>query len=589
MMQGGGAFLLEEAGTVSIFIPENLSMEQKELAKTVHDFVVDEVLTVEDRIEKLEPGLMPGLMKKAADLGILMVEIPTEYGGLGLGKLESAAIVEGSTLQGSFNVTLMAHTGIATAPLVFYGNEKQKKKYLPKLASGEFIAAFALTEPEAGSDVMAVKTHAKLTPDKKHYILNGRKQFITNGGFAGLVTVFANLEGKGLTAFLVECSSKGFSVGREEQKMGIHGSSTVPLVFEDVKVPVENLLGVAGKGHHIAFNVLNLGRLKLGAACAGVGRHLINLTYNYVKERQQFGQPLIAFQMIQEKLAMMVSRILLLESLTFRLADLFDRTISEAKEKGDSKVMEAALREYSIEASIAKVFGSEALCYVADDAMQLHGGYGYIEEYGIERYYRDARINRIYEGTNEINRLVITGTLLKLAAKGKLDILSALSNVKEDITELITKVDVTSKTSQVFAFVEVLKKLILSIGAQAVQKYGSDIQAEEYIISDLADMTMELYAIESAYNRAKQLNDDKKESRSKTMYDAIHYYTMIVASDVLDKGRRMLMRILPPDSKDLESYTKAMFGVLNFIRGDQQKDAISIIENLDRSAGYPFS
>lgn len=581
--QRGGAFLVEEAGSQPSFIPENLSIEQKELAKTVHDFVVNEVLPKEDLIEEARPGLMPKLLRQAAGLGILMAEIPVEYGGLGLGKVDATAIAEGSTLQGSFNVSYMCHTGIASAPLIFYGTEDQKKRYLPRLADGDMLAAFALTEPEAGSDAMAITTRALPSKDKRSYIINGRKQFITCGGFADLFTVFAKTE-EGITAFLVERNFKGVSVGKEEKKMGIHGSSTVPLTFENVEVPVGNLLGEPGKGHHIAFNVLNVGRLKLGSACTGVARHLVNLTYNYTKERVQFGGPIFTFQMIQEKLAMMAARTLLLESMVFRVAAVFDEAMAMMKEKGD---IEKVLREYAIEAAVAKVYGSEALFYVADDAIQLHGGYGYCEEYGIERYFRDCRVNRIFEGTNEINRLVITGTILKMAVKGQIDIFSVIGSAPAKIRELIASAG-ASEESRIFAFIEVLKRLILSVGGAGVQRYAEKIQDEQYILGNLADMVMELYAIESTYMRARQLKEAGKGPRAHAIFSALFLYIMNVAADLLDKGRRTLMRSVEADSKDVGSYTKAMFGCLDFIRGDQHRLAIGLIDEIDKAEGYPF-
>lgn len=585
-MQKGGAFLVEEAGSKAIFIPEDLSIEQKELSRTVHDFVVNEVLPKEALIEAQAPGLMPQLLREAAKLGLMAVEVPATYGGLDLGTIEAAAIAEGSTLQASFNVSYMCQTGIATAPLVYYGSDEQKKKYLTRLASGEFIGAFALTEADAGSDAMAIKTKAKLSPDKKNYILNGRKQFITNGGFADLFTVLAKLDDEtGVTALLVEKDFKGVSIGKEEKKMGIHGSSTVSIMFDNVEVSVENVLGQIGKGHHIAFNILNLGRLKLGSACVGSCRHLVNVTYNYVKERVQFGKPIISFQMIQEKLAMMAVRTLLLESLVFRSAGEFDEATKEANKAGK---IDDALREYPIEASISKVFGSEMLNWVADDALQLHGGYGYCEEYGIERYLRDSRINRIYEGTNEINRLVITGTLLKLIAKGKLDIFKVLGDAKERIKELITKVDRTSDVSKIFAFVEVVKRLILFIGGGAVQKFGNEIQDEEFILAGLADMIIELYAIESTYIRAKQLDAQGKPERARDINSALYFYLLGAVSGILDNGRRVMMRVVPEDAKDFKEYEKVMFGCIDFITGDQQKLALNIINEIDKAGGYAF-
>lgn len=583
-IQKGGAFLVEEAGTRSSFIPEHLSIEQRELTKTVHEFVVNEVLPQEEFIEEMQPGLMPKLLKEAAKIGIFCAEIPAEYGGLDLGKVDSAAIAEGSTLQGSFNVAYMAHTGIGTSPLIYYGTEAQKKKYLEKLGTAELISSFALTEPEAGSDAMAIKTTAKLSADKKYYLLNGQKQFITNGGFANFFTVFAKTEKGGITAFLVEKAFGGITIGKEEKKMGIKGSSTVSLTFDDVKVPVENLLGEDGKGHHIAFNILNLGRLKLGAACVGVSKHLINLSYNYDSDRNQFGRPLTSFQIIEEKLAMMVSRCLFLESLVYRAVGLFDENMKGAK--GTADIMDA-LREYAIEAAISKVYGSETLFQIADEAVQLHGGYGYCEEYGIERYFRDSRINRIYEGTNEINRLVITGTLLKMAVKGSLDIFSVLAEAPAKLKELLTK-QYSNDEERVYGLVEVLKRLTLLVGAAAVQKYGEKIGDEQYVLGDMADMITECYAVESAYLRALELKKDGNTAKANAVISATLLYLLNTGATTFDKGRRIMMRVMPADSKELASYTKAVLGGISLIQGDQQKLALLIMDEMGRAGGYPF-
>lgn len=585
-IQKGGAFLVEDAGSATSFIPENLSMEQRELVKTVHDFVVNEILPKEDLIESHQPGLMPKLLREAGKLGILGADMPSEYGGLDLGYKDVVAMAEGSTLQGSFNVSFICHTGISTSPLTYYGTEEQKKKYLPRLVTGEMMGAFALTEPDAGSDAMAIRSKVKLSPDKRHYILNGSKHYITNGGFADLITVFAQFEDKGITAFLVEKDFDGITVGKEEEKMGIQGSSTVSLMFDDVKIPLENMLGEPGKGHHIAFNILNLGRLKLGGACTGTSRHLVNVTYKYVTDRVQFDKPLVSFQMVEEKLAMMTARTLLLESLAFRVADVYDRNLEKVKKDGCSP--EAALREYTVEASIAKVFGSEALYFVADDAVQLFGGAGYMHEYGIERYYRDCRINRIFEGTNEINRLVIIGTVLRMAAKGEIDIFKIIATLEKDIKSLITAADAKDKMSILYSYIEVLKRLALSVGAAAIQKYTNGIQEEEFILSELSDMIMEVYALESAYMRANQLMKSGNEAKGIAVSVAALFYLLNNAATTLDKGRRVLIRVFSRDAREVDSYLKAMYGCLNFIKGDQQALCMKIMEEIDKAGGYPF-
>lgn len=582
-IQTAGSFFVQEAASIPIFIPEKLSIEQKGLIRTVRNFVENEVLPHEADIESQKGHLMPALLRKAVGLGLLSAELPEEYGGMNLGKVDAAAIAEGSTLQASFNVAFMCHTGIASAPLVYYGTPDQKKKYLPRIGSGELLAAFALTEPGAGSDAMAIKTKAHLSPDKKHYILNGQKQFITNGGFADFFTVFAKLDEGGITAFLVEKAFGGILIGKEEKKMGIHGSSTVSITFENVKVPVENLLGKAGKGHHIAFNVLNVGRLKLGAACTGSCRRLVDLSYKYTSERIQFGVPVISFQLLEEALARMVSRTLLLESLSYRNAAIFDGMLAGT---GD---IEGTLREYAMEAAISKIYGSEALYFNADDALQLHGGYGYCEEYGIEKYLRDSRINRIYEGTNEVNRLVVAGTLLKLAVKGQLDIMGVMGGMGERIKALLGGVDANLESSKIFTFVEILKLLTLSAGAIAAGKYGPAIQKEQFILGSLADMIIGLYAIESAYIRARQIEKDGDLARANAIFDTVYFHVMDVALNLLEKGRTVLMRAQPSGGKELENYSRVMYGCMGFLTGDKALLAETIVGYVRKADGYPFA
>lgn len=430
LWQKGGGWLLEVPERV--YTPEDFDESVKEIARTTRTFVEKEVLPLLERMEHGELELNVPLMRKAGELGLLAIEVPEEYGGLDLPKVISTVVAEELSGSGGFSVTYGAHTSIGTLPLVYFGTEEQKRKYLPKLASGEWIAAYCLTEPGSGSDALAAKARATLSEDGKYYILNGVKQFISNAGFAHLFTVFAKVDGEHFTAFLVERDTPGLSFGPEEKKMGIKASSTRQVILEDVKVPVENVLGEVGKGHKIAFNVLNVGRYKLGAGAVGGAKRALELSAQYATQRVQFGRPIGRFGLIQQKLGEMASRIYAAESAVYRTVGLIDEAL-EGK-KGAEAVM-AGIEEYAVEASIIKVLGSEVLDYVVDEGVQIHGGYGYIQDYPIERAYRDARINRIFEGTNEINRLLIPGMLLRRALKGQLPLMQAAQRLQKELLE----------------------------------------------------------------------------------------------------------------------------------------------------------
>lgn len=540
-MQKGGSFLLTPAGSEPVFTPEKISDDQKALKKTTHDFVEKEILPLNDKIEAREQGLMPKLLKKAGEIGLLMAEIPENCGGLGLGKVASTIIAENSTLQGSFQVAFMCHTGIGTLPIIYWGTEKQKEKYLPKLATGEFLAAYALTEAGAGSDAMAGRTSAKLSPDKKKYILNGEKLYITNGGFADLFTVFAKVEGK-ITAFLVERTFKGVSTGPEEKKMGIHGSSTVPVILQDAEVPAENVLGELGKGHKIAFNTLNVGRWKLGAACLGACKHLLSISSKYVTERVQFNQPIAKFQLIREKIADCAIKIYLLESLIYRYAGLLDEVHAVAK-NSEEKIKQ--LEEYAIEASIAKVFGSEALQFVADEAVQMHGGYGFCEDYVVERFYRDCRINRIFEGTNEINRLLISGTLLKRAMAGTLDFMTEVGNILGYLKTGFPKREAWLDSC------DQLKRLAIYVCAVGAQKYADKIQERQELLAGVSNIIIEAFAIDSGLARAIQTKNKMHETFVRTyMAERIPQLKVF--------ARQLIINVFDGKEKDIGNYDKAL-------------------------------
>ncbi|GAB7389299.1 acyl-CoA dehydrogenase family protein [Bacillaceae bacterium] len=499
----GGGFLLEKMERNAFMSPEDFTEEQRMFAETVKGFLEKEVEPNDEQLEKLDYALTVKLLRRAGELGLLAAEIPEEFGGLGLDKVSAMIIAETLAKSTSFALSLGAHKGIGTLPIVFFGNRRQKEKYLPDLAAGKKIAAYCLTEPSSGSDALGAKTTAKLSPDGKHYVLNGQKQFITNAGFADVFIVYAKIDGKDFTAFIVEKEMEGVSLGPEEKKMGIKGSSTRPLFLEDVKVPVENVLGEIGKGHVIAFNILNIGRFKLAGGCLGTAKAAIALAAKYANERTQFGKPISSFPLIAGKLAEMNIWTYALESIVYRTAGLIDQALAALDHASSEAGPQAAegISEYAIECSINKVFGSEVLDAVVDHGVQIHGGYGYIQEYRIERYYRDARINRIFEGTNEINRLLISGMLLKKAQKGELPFWEKAQALPGELMQPLPPVhhELLEEETQL---VENAKKIALSVGAQAVQKYQRELEQQQEILSDLSDIIILIYAMESALLRA---------------------------------------------------------------------------------------
>ncbi len=493
----GGGWLLQRPE--SIFTPEDFDDTVREIARTTRTFVEREYLPLAERLEHGELELNVALMKKAGELGLLGAEVPEEYGGLDLPKTVSTVIAEELSLTGGFSATYGAHTSIGTLPLVYFGTPEQKAKYLPKLASGEWIAAYCLTEPGSGSDALAAKTKALLSPDGKHYILNGTKMWITNAGFAQLFTVFAKINGEKLTAFLVERGYPGVKFGGEEKKMGIKASSTRMVIFEDAKVPVENVLGEIGKGHKIAFNVLNVGRYKLGAGAIGGAKQALAISAKYAKEREAFGRPIARFGLIQQKLAEMASRSFAAESAIYRTMGLIDEALES---KTGAAAVLAGIEEYAIEASIIKVLGSEVLDYAVDEGVQIHGGNGYSAEYPIERAYRDSRINRIFEGTNEINRLLIPGMLLRRSMKGELPLVDAALRLQKELLEP----SFDEPQDKEMAQLEGLKKLVLMTAGLAAQKWADKIEEEQEVLAVAADILIDIYAAESAVLRSRRLN-----------------------------------------------------------------------------------
>jgi alkylation response protein AidB-like acyl-CoA dehydrogenase len=530
----GGEFLIKETDPQSVFIPEELNEEQRMMAEVAHDFVEKEILPKIDAIDKQEPGLTESLLEKSGELGLLGAAIPEEYGGLGEGFNTNTALAMELGAGYSFSVSFAAHSGIGTLPILYYGTEEQKKQYLPKLASGELKSAYCLTEPTSGSDALSAKTTAKLSEDGKHYILNGQKMWITNSGFADILITFAQVDGDKFTCFVIDANSEGFNTGEEENKMGIKGSSTRALFLDNVKVPVENVLGEIGKGHYIAFNILNVGRFKLCAMTTGSAKAVASNAIAYANERKQFNQSISAFGAIKHKMAEQATRIFVSESATYRVSDLISNKIKELQTEG-LKYEEAALKaaeEYAIECAMLKVFGSEMLDYVVDEAVQIFGGYGYSEEYPAARAYRDSRINRIFEGTNEINRLLTVDMLIKRSMKGRIDIMSSALAVQK---ELMSIPEFSNGSDDVLESekraIQNAKKAVLVIAGAAVQKLMDKLKDEQEIIMNLTDMLIEVFACESAFLRTMKVSSMDKNSNLQSYI----YMTKVYISDAMER------------------------------------------------------
>src|ERR1700726_3006498 len=504
----GGSFLLEERRPDEVFTPEDFSEQHQMIGQTAEEFAVNEILPNAEKMEHKDFSISRDLVKKAGDLGLSAVEIPEAYGGLELDKVSAAVIADHIAKYAGFATTWGGHTGIGTLPLVYFGTDEQKKKYLPKLAAGEIVGAYALSEASSGSDALNCRARAELSSDGKHYILNGEKMWITNAGFADLFTVFAKIDGEKFTAFLVERNFPGFSIGAEEHKLGIRGSSTCPIILNDCKVPAENLLGEIGKGHIIAFNILNVGRFKLGAMCVGGGRVSLQQAIAYAKQRKAFGKVIGDFGLVREKIANMATLLYVGESLVYRTVGMMDSALGDVdKSAADaSKQTLKAIEEYAVECSIIKVWGSEMIAYVVDETVQIYAGYGFVEEYPAERAYRDARINRIFEGTNEINRLIITGFLLKRAMSGQLALMPAIKKLMDEVLSGPSIGDeMEGPLAEERKLVAQAKKLGLFAAGSATQKYMQAIQDQQEVMGAIADMTIETYAMESAVLRAQKL------------------------------------------------------------------------------------
>lgn len=497
MLQKGGMFLLEEINPGDVFTPEDFTDEHRMIASTCSDFIDKEVLPRMEDIERQKEGLMKEMLAQAGELGLLAADIEEEYDGAELGKVASIIITESIAHSGSFGIAHGGQTGIGSLPIVLFGSEEQKRKYLPGIASGELIGAYALTEPGAGSDALAAGTKAVLSKDGEYYILNGEKIFITNAGFADIFITYAKVDGEKFTAFIVEKDTPGFGTGVEEKKMGLKGSSTRSLIFEDARVPVENVLGDIGKGHVIAFNILNIGRFKLGASSTGISKKAIQLAVKYALQRQQFKTAIANFGMIQAKLAQMNARTYACESVQYRLAGLIEEAL-QGKKSGSE--IGRAVEEYAIECSISKIFGSEILDFVVDELVQILGGYGYTQEYPAERYYRDSRIFRIFEGTNEINRLVIPATLMRKASKKDFPLLDAFRNLNSETAAVPAEDEKPLYAERLM--LKNAKKLFLLVVGMAAEKYGQIPSREQEVIKSIADLAIEIYAMESCLLRA---------------------------------------------------------------------------------------
>lgn len=524
----GGEFLVKESDFMDIFTPEDLNEEQQMILSATNDFLDNEVLPNHERIEKQEPGLTEELLMKIGDLGLLGLAIPEEYGGLGKDYNTNSLVVEAMAKARSFTLSWGAHVGIGTLPIVYFGNEAQKQKYLPKLASGELKACYCLTEPGSGSDALGAKTRADLNAEGTHYILNGQKMWITNSGFADVFIVFAKIDGEKFTGFIVEKTMEGLSLGAEEKKMGIKGSSTRQVFFENVKVPVENLLGEIGKGHLIAFNILNIGRMKLASGSMGGAKVSLNYAAQYANERQQFKTPIANFGAIQYKLAEMAVQIYAVESACYRASDLIDNKEKELLASGQSfqEAIMGAAEEYAIECAFLKVHGSEVLDYCVDEAVQVYGGMGFSEETQVAGAYRDARINRIFEGTNEINRLLTVDMLLKRAMGGKIDMMSAAMAVQKELMSVPDfggGEDEGVLTNELKA-VRNGKKAILMVAGAAVQKLMTKLKHEQEILMNVADMIIEVFAMESAVLRTQKIIATKGESEAAYQIDLTKTY-----------------------------------------------------------------
>ena len=537
----GGSFLIEDRTPDEVFTPEDFTEQHLLIAQTAEEFANKEIVPNVEKMEHKDFAVSRELVRKAGELGLSGVDVPEQYGGMELDKVTSAIVADRMAKYAGFSTTWGAHACIGTLPIVYFGNEEQKKRYLPGLANGTTVGAYALSESSSGSDALNCRTRATLSPDGKHYLLNGEKMWITNAGFADLFIVFAKLDGEKFTAFIVERNFPGFAVGAEEHKMGIRGSSTCPLILNDCKVPAGNVLGEIGKGHHIAFNVLNVGRFKLGAGAIGAARNSLESAIAYAKQRKAFGKVIADFGLVREKLANMAAGIFTGEAMAYRTVGMID---AATEQLGDAHNDMAQARkifdEYAVECSILKVWGSEFVDYVVDETVQIYGGYGFVEEYPAERGYRDARINRIFEGTNEINRLVITGFLLKRAMSGQLPLMAAIKKLMDEVLSGTRDDGGEGPLAEEWKLMKAAKKIGLFAAGVATQKYMQAIQDQQEIMGAIANMTIETYAMESAVLRAQKLAARNGEAGAANAIAMTRVY-MAGALDRIESAAKMVI------------------------------------------------
>jgi butyryl-CoA dehydrogenase len=546
----GGSFLLDSRQSSEVFTPEDFTEQHHLISQTAEEFAQKEILPGIEKMEHKDFSVTRSLLKKAGELGLSSVEVPEAYGGLEMDKVTAAVIADHIAKYAGFATTWGGHTGIGTLPIVYFGTEEQKKKYLPRLAAGEIVGAYALSEASSGSDALNCRARATLSADGKHYVLNGEKMWITNAGFADLFTVFAKVDGEKFTAFLVERTFPGFSVGAEEHKMGIRGSSTCPIILNDCQVPVGNVLGEIGRGHVIAFNILNIGRFKLGAMCVGGARSSLDNAVAYAKQRKAFGKVIADFGLVREKLANMAMLTYVGEALVYRTVGMMDAALSAVDKSASDAAKETlkAIEEYAVECSIIKVWASEMVDYVVDETVQIYGGYGFVEEYPAERAYRDARINRIFEGTNEINRLIITGFLLKRAMSGQLALMPAIKQLMDEVLSGPSPgEEVEGPLAEEQKLVASAKKLGLFAAGAATQKYMQAIQDQQEIMGAIADMVIEIYVMESALLRAQKIASAQGEAAAQLPIAMTRTYLAQAIEKVESAARKIIAAVADGD------------------------------------------
>ncbi len=588
----GGEFIVRETSANEIFIPEEFSEEQRMMAAATQDFIDTEITPNIERIDSLEPGLMSSLMDKAGALGLLGVSVPEAYGGLGMNFNTGMLMADIIAAAGSFSTAYGAHTGIGTLPILYYGTEEQKNKYLPLLASGEWKAAYCLTEPDAGSDANSGKTKAKLSADGKHYLINGQKMWISNAGFADLFIVFAKIDDdKNLTAFIVEKTYGGITMNDEEKKLGIKGSSTRQVFFNDCKVPVENMLSDRENGFKIAVNVLNVGRIKLGCGVINGCKSVASMATNYANERKQFNVPISSFGAIQTKLANMAAKTYAIESASYRAGQNIDDRINTLIEGGldSSQAKLKALEQFSIECAIIKIHGSEVLTYVVDEGVQIYGGMGFSEEAPMARAYRDARITRIYEGTNEINRMLLVGMMLKRAMKGEIDLLGPAMAVGKELTGVpsFESPDLSAPMAYEKNTLKNLKKAVLMVAGKAAEKFGPKLNDEQEILMHIADMLIEVYALESTILRTEKLIDKLGDDKAQLYKQMTSLYLHEAVQKIRNHGEEAVACFAESDELKV-----LLMGMKRFTKANPENTKIlrrSIADHMIKQNKFPYS